>query len=269
MIAAAFDAAASKQTAYQEGLTATHTMTQASASTLCLGSTLETTLVSLAKENVLDSKTVEVFLHEQRERVKKVAEKNVGIQRELATFVAAAKALRQAELENPTTDFADYTPKVQQKMQEIRAKNAYSQLEITQEKLYLDVCHEMGEAQPSSKTNVDDDIELMPAAAGTQSTNFKCPVTGSFMEEPMKNKVCGHVYSKGGIVHAIQQAGVKRRPCRCPVPGCANSHVTMQQLEKDPHTERLVRREKQRLQRESQKRASQADLVDSEEEEEF
>ena len=120
-----------------------------------------------------------------------------------------------------------------------------------------EILTELGEQTTAS--NNDDDIQIM---SGQQDASLKCPITTALLEEPMKNKVCGHVYSKPGILQMIGRV----RQCKCPVPGCGNNRVTVDQLEPDVEMDTLVRRERRRLNHAKEQQASQAHSVDSDEE---
>ncbi|RUS69383.1 hypothetical protein EGW08_022856 [Elysia chlorotica] len=49
--------------------------------------------------------------------------------------------------------------------------------------------------------------------------NTRCPYTGCTMEDPVRNKQCGHVYDRTGILTYIKQ---KNARAKCPVGGCGN-----------------------------------------------
>eukprot|EP00794_Sanderia_malayensis_P012184 gene12184-13442_t len=56
-----------------------------------------------------------------------------------------------------------------------------------------------------------------------------CPITKTEMEEPMKNKLCGHCYGRKAIEEHIRRM---RHKARCPVVGCVHV-VKMEHLEVD------------------------------------
>ena len=107
----------------------------------------------------------------------------------------------------------------------------------------------------------DDDIELVVNKAAN-SQGLKCPITSQLMHTAVRNKTCGHVYSKEGIIHHL------RNSCECPLPGCSNTHLSMSQLEEDVEMQMNVRKEVRRQDQRQQMIASQASqLVDSDDEE--
>eukprot|EP01112_Ceratiomyxa_fruticulosa_P018511 TRINITY_DN5928_c0_g2_i1.p1 TRINITY_DN5928_c0_g2~~TRINITY_DN5928_c0_g2_i1.p1 ORF type:complete len:237 (+),score=66.29 TRINITY_DN5928_c0_g2_i1:166-876(+) len=73
----------------------------------------------------------------------------------------------------------------------------------------------------------------------TQQEKVICPVTRKEMEEPLKNTVCGHTYSKAGITSLLR--GKRSNPC--PVAGC-NKQVSMSTLERDVEAELQVKQNK-------------------------
>jgi HSP20 family molecular chaperone IbpA len=85
------------------------------------------------------------------------------------------------------------------------------------------------------------------------------------MEDPVVNKLCKHHYSRAAIQNYISTKRKNRGPnykVSCPVPGCNNENVTLSQLEDDATITIQVRRFKRHMERESQKRSSQAENID-------
>jgi len=60
----------------------------------------------------------------------------------------------------------------------------------------------------------DDDVALTQA-----EVNIRCPYTGMDMTDPVRNKHCGHVYDREGILGHIK---AKKDKAKCPVGGCGN-----------------------------------------------
>jgi glycine cleavage system H lipoate-binding protein len=224
---------------------------------------LEQMLSTIARENngIVSEEEVQSFLAEQRDRLKKLAEKNVTSERKIGTFVSSIKTLQQQIQANPeAADAKDYQEWIHELMSQENTKRGAVQLQ--NEKYYRDVMQELGEPVGGSQ-NEDDDIAVMNS---TQTgTSLNCPITGTLMEDPVKNKVCGHSYSRVGITQHIRQAG--RRGCQCPIAGCNNNNLSQQQIEKDSMTEMLVRRAKRRENAAKEVQASQAFAVDSDDEE--
>ncbi|KAG5518414.1 hypothetical protein PMAC_002807 [Pneumocystis sp. 'macacae'] len=58
----------------------------------------------------------------------------------------------------------------------------------------------------------DDDIVI-----SYLNQNIKCPLTMTYLKEPMKSSVCGHYFSKYAILEILKLHNGK---CTCPVVGC-------------------------------------------------
>eukprot|EP00727_Mastigamoeba_balamuthi_P006506 m51a1_g2476 hypothetical protein (219) ;mRNA; f:59341-60184 len=66
-----------------------------------------------------------------------------------------------------------------------------------------------------------------------------CPITRQLFECPVKNKNCGHTYSKAAILDYLSRK--RGDQANCPVAGC-QAKVSKQTLERDNEMEREVRR---------------------------
>jgi len=96
-------------------------------------------------------------------------------------------------------------------------------------------------ALPESRANSADIIKLLPGAgagAGAAGAgqgddddddiivengevNFTCPITRKPFVDPVKNRACGHSYSRAAIYEVIARARRGRgNACPCPVAGC-------------------------------------------------
>ena len=109
----------------------------------------------------------------------------------------------------------------------------------------------------------DDDIEVV-RNNNAGSASFKCPISTLWMENAVRNKVCGHHYSREGITQHMQ---TMRNKASCPITGCNNQNVTKSQLEDDPEMSARVKRQRRREQREEEVKMSQALDCDEEEDE--
>lgn len=83
----------------------------------------------------------------------------------------------------------------------------------------------------------DDDIVV-----GQEIQSLKCPLTLRLLEEPVRNSLCPHVYSKAAIFEIILVSGGS---VPCPVAGCS-ARVTRAQLREDKIMARKVREEQAR-----------------------
>jgi len=64
-----------------------------------------------------------------------------------------------------------------------------------------------------------------------------CPLTRKYLEQPMKNRNCGHHYSKEAIEELLKKN--KKNVTSCPVAGCS-AKVIINSIEEDPDMERQV-----------------------------
>lgn len=168
---------------------------------------------------------------EYREHVKKITEQNVLEGRKLSAYISALGNIMNVE---DVAEVDDYDSALESAMDKELRKITKNSVDVRQERMYLDICSKLGEASAAG-ANGDDDLEIM---AEESTLNLKCPIMGSLMQDPVKNKVCGHTYSKVAILNHI---AIDRR---CPVAGCQNLHVKQDQLEPDMETTAEIRRER-------------------------
>lgn len=94
----------------------------------------------------------------------------------------------------------------------------------------------------------DDDEEEMAiivgggAGSSTSTSKLRCPITTKLMEDPVRNSLCGHTYSKEAI---LQHLRVSRRK-ECPVAGCSAVNISPRHLTEDIGLTQLVRRRRRR-----------------------
>ena len=88
-------------------------------------------------------------------------------------------------------------------------------------------CHE-NEPFPEE----DDDIIM------DETKNFICPLTKQRFVDPVKSKICGHVFSREAIMNFLQGS----RKLKCPVAGCSMS-FGRDDLEDDFETQHAMDRE--------------------------
>lgn len=82
----------------------------------------------------------------------------------------------------------------------------------------------------------EDDFEITE-----ESISLKCPLSQMLMDTVYTSKLCKHSFSS-----AIIQALKRKKNIECPVAGC-NRYVSMDHLEKDKRLQRLVDKERHRL----------------------
>jgi hypothetical protein len=254
-----------KESEYKKGISKNHVNAKTSASTLRADGPLEQLLNDLVKEGIFPEEQIETFFKEQRDRLKEVAKHNVENAHQVDQFVHAANTLRAQESAGTATSddddekVKDYELIFKTTMQDDGIQQ--QSVPLLQDKLYRDICEALGE-----ELDQDDEDGVAVVMNGTsQEHSLKCPITGTLARDPLKNKVCHHVYSKEGITSYLQQQRGPR--VRCPVAGCSNANLAWAQLEEDLETATHVRRVEKKHERQLQQRASQAATVDTDDEE--
>jgi hypothetical protein len=193
-------------------------------------------------------------LTEYRDRLKQLAEHNVGQDRHVSAFLQALQKVG----DQPSTDVKDYQQALEATMDKELEIIHRASVEVHQEPMYLEICAKLGENQAPK----DDELEVLNAGGGPSGNNLKCPLTGTLLQDPLKNKLCGHVYSKHAIVEHLM------RDLRCPVFGCNNESVKEEQLEPDMETANLVRRERIRQEHRQREQSQNAIDMDDDDDEE-
>ena len=248
--------------AYGDSIRETIALTEAAAPRLRRdGGELEATFLSMMQyvddKSLLSEEATKDFLQECRDCLKGIAETNIENCRTVDAATKAAKTFGPASAEGASGD-AEVVKNLEEiytlKMAEMGHFDAQKQ------KHYQEVCDFLGE-EPSG---ADDEIQVQVNSA-SQRSHLICPFTTTLMEDPVKNKVCGHIYSRAGIENHVKQRQRNRGACACPVPGCSNRNITLDQLETDLRTQQMVRREQRRLDHEKEQRLTQANSVDSDE----
>jgi Zinc-finger of the MIZ type in Nse subunit len=78
-----------------------------------------------------------------------------------------------------------------------------------------------------------------------------CPITRLPMQNPLKNKTCGHAYSRDGIEQLFRTS--RSSQIDCPIAGCGSA-VTNAHLERDADLERRLERAARQQQRKKKHR---------------
>ena len=222
-----------------------------------------------------NNKTI-FFLRQQRDMLKEICGENARKLRDVEQFVQAMGSIRddirtKQQIENPTDaiekvenehTFPDYRLIIDGKMAEIREQEKNNDVGEVSEyhKFSLEVRDRLGEKEKRKED--EDELEVIPTQNNDSERSLKCPITGMFYENPLRNKVCGHVYSKSGF-----QQMLRSKKAKCPVFGCNNKNVSQSQLEEDFEMEMRIRRYMSRIQREREaSHLSNSDEDDDEEE---
>jgi|Transcript_13134 hypothetical protein len=219
------------------------------------------------------------FLQEQRENLKNFAEGNAQRLREVNHFIKAVgevrdevQAKQQTQEENAgdsSSSPTDYANSIRNKIEKNRVQDEANQVELRLEDYPVEMRSRLGEKEPKKRKQKgrrsiddddDDDLEVINTQSGGIDSvqSLKCPFTSSFYEDPVRNKVCGHTYSRAGLMQLINTRG--QQPC--PVTGCSNNSVTMNQCEDDMEMIMKVHRYKRREEIEKQQRMATMDDED-------
>lgn len=207
------------------------------------------------------------WLREQREGLVKAAKDTIHSQREIDYFTDALAALRDEALQSSNDDNGDvidnidYETVLPEKMKEIRDARSGMELDLEEEEVVLTLRKALGESVASSakKEPDDDELELveptMPAGQDLQ-----CPFLGKLLEEPLKNNICQHVYSRRGLQSYLKSRGRSSAPC--PIPGCANRNITANQCLPDMGMKMKVKRYQRGLAANKEKLSQRAIDID-------
>lgn len=182
------------------------------------------------------------------------------------TLAAAAAAAGQNNEAATTTDAPDYERSIHDALERVRQDraNGPSRLPHEDHALSLEMREALGEKLPKKRSRSsrgadddEDDLEIVQNRVDDVHT-LKCPITGMFFVNPVKNKVCNHVYDRAGLDQLI-----RARKHTCPVPGCANRSLSLAQVEEDEQMKLKVKRHKAREEAEKRKK----DLEDDDDDE--
>lgn len=256
-----------------------------------IGESTTTQGSSTSNSTIYDNDKIQSFLQEQRDRIKNIARTNVENERETKIFCSAIKILkgqmetntlnpniRDEDQENIIPDFQEM---IENLMDSERSNAKSTQISVEQEPMYREMCEALGQPvivastasnkkKKGNRRTSDDDTIMVMSGTGpnaNSTSSLKCPISGTFMEDPVKNKVCHHVYSRMGIESHIRN-GARSGNVSCPVPGCQNRNVQLDHLEQDVETAILIRQERRRQDRQQEIQASQATEVDDEDDDE-
>lgn len=245
---------ADKYRAYVEKLHATNKMI---AEHFIDGSSL---MEALAPNNNDDDAALQ-FIERSKRRLKEIATSNAKRMKEIDHFVSAVSSLNHSQRKND--DNADdaspinYESAIYTALEQIRQNDDQQQQDIDTHPMVIELKSTLGET-----IRQDDDLEIV-GNTNTNGESLKCPVTGLLYENPVKNKVCGHIYDKAGL-HQV----LKNRKCTCPVAGCTNRNLSEGQVAEDEEMKRKVKRFKMREEQERRKRELEEEVAGEEEMEE-
>ena len=249
---------AAKEQAYKDAIKRNHTHSKVMSESFFSkdGDAHEACLKAVGEDQQED--LIQAF-QEQRNRLIKVAETNVENMRNVNAFIGTLNQSIRPRIEQQKEGEAplDYEQLILEKMQEYRQAQKDSELDMKDEQFVREIKTALGLENASANDDKDDDLQVVSRGS---SETLKCPIMGSYFEEPVKSSVCGHTYSKKGILNHL------RTNRKCPVAGCSNNDITQAQLEPDYETEMKVRRQRRKSDHEKAQRMTQEVLDDSDEE---
>lgn len=214
------------------------------------------------------------WLEDQRQRLIRVAETHDTMKGHVDTFLHALEHVLAASSEpqqqqqqqdgngNDNVDYEqairDYINKHNGELQETRqtatnpGNNRATTATTTTTSHVADLCSRLGikrdEITNSTVPAIHDDgdeLEIVPGIGDKNHStmtgrSLKCPLTGKWLDDPVRNILCGHAYSKEAMLRHLTCS------TNCPVAGCRNQKVNAQQLTPDLELTQLVRRQKRR-----------------------
>ena len=197
------------------------------------------------------------FLAEQRNRLKGIAEKNAKQMKNIDYFIQGLKNVNSSVRAAASNDGGEgqeedaptnYERAIQDAIEAVRQakENSPDFVPASQHEMVIEVEERLGER---ARGGGDDDLEIVENFGSDDVATLKCPFTGMLFEDPVKSKVCGHVYDRRGLTQLINSG--KRQ---CPIPGCSNNSLTWTQVESDEEMKLRVKRYKKREEAAKRKR---------------
>jgi hypothetical protein len=236
-----------------------HTISKVFAERLSIGGELDALMTDLG----CNDDSMKVFLEQQRQRLLHLATSNDTRARDVRVFVDVTRGLASADGQASVMTEETYEAAVLLRMKaSITASTVNSG-----DNFHREIRSKLGysDTDPKQDDDGDEDEELTVIDTGNRGTHnataLKCPLTGTHYENPVKNSVCGHVYSKEAI------EGHLRCSRKCPVAGCNNKNVRLDNLVADVETQLRVRRQKRRVDAERQRNLSQSLDLDEDDDE--
>jgi hypothetical protein len=264
VVAAAMESIARRHHDYLIPIQNTHSLAKTAADRLKVGGEIEQLFKELGR---LEPE----WLQTQRQRLLQLGTINDEMTVQVGTFVTAVRGLADNNNSSSETNDGDdgevaatqdYELILQQGMQD--QPSAADKNSITNHDMAKEMRSKL-ELPPEEQEEQDEDQELQVVGGSggnaASSSRLKCPLTGTLLEDPVKNSVCGHAYSKAAILDHLSRARGKV----CPMVGCQNRQVTTEQLVPDLELTQLVRRYKRRSDANKEHRLTQV-LEDDDEE---
>lgn len=251
-----------RQDDYKKNVTVLHANTKIIAESLSRDGRIDTILKNS------DDGNADAFLVSARTRLKAIAEGNAKRMYEIEYFVEAMKEV-QKEVQNETgdgeasADAPDYERSIHDAMDRVhqQGENDPSRSAPEDHEMSTEIRQALGEKIQKKRSRAsrgggddeDDDLEIVNNQTDDHRS-LQCPITGMLFVNPVKNKVCHHVYDRAGLAQML-----RAKKSTCPVPGCTNRGVTNDQVEEDEEMKLKVKRHKTREDAEKRKRKLEDD----------
>eukprot|EP00557_Chaetoceros_sp_GSL56_P014284 CAMPEP_0176485868 /NCGR_PEP_ID=MMETSP0200_2-20121128/5268_1 /TAXON_ID=947934 /ORGANISM="Chaetoceros sp., Strain GSL56" /LENGTH=298 /DNA_ID=CAMNT_0017882539 /DNA_START=113 /DNA_END=1009 /DNA_ORIENTATION=+ len=216
----------------------------------------------------------EAFLQQQREKIKGLTKIHIEMNQKVDALIGAVEDVKrqihqhpppqqqQRQTDDDNSKPPDYELILQTKMELLKQQLEDQSGPVENHPWMKNTLTNMREVAASSRggngDDDDDDVQL-EFSNNESSAEYKCPITCQYMENPMRNTVCGHVFDLSGIQFHMRN---KRSGRACPVPGCANKNLSMDQMEQDVEKQLKVKRFLKRMEQEKQQRLSQTEDLD-------
>jgi SUMO ligase MMS21 Smc5/6 complex component len=132
----------------------------------------------------------------------------------------------------------DFEREIHRRMDERKAVQDRESIALEHEEIMRNCSNMLGEKETKRKSrkgtmeDEDEDLEVLNPSSSS-ANELKCPITQALFKNPVRSKVCGHVYDEEATKHCIASG---RGKMACPIPGCNNRNVTREQLERDVQT---------------------------------
>jgi len=198
LLAATLGGIASKEESFRKNVDEAQRFAHLFSQSLC---SAEEALLKVAKEGgpIITEAEVTEFIEEQRARLLKIAEKNVENNRNITSFVAAAKQLGQQQQEEAqawalqqqgggsedgeaaragTYNDKDYESLLRDLMAKDRRDRAPTQIDMGQEAYVREIRKELRLPEDGAKNDEDEDVVIANDSLATQTQQLKCPLTG-------------------------------------------------------------------------------------------
>ncbi|KAK1737181.1 E3 SUMO-protein ligase, NSE2 family [Skeletonema marinoi] len=265
--------AINKENDFKEGVKKLQNRATMTAELLTEGGEIETFLMEADPDNA------EGFLLAQRNRLKAIAEGNAKQWDEIENFVQAVKDVRgDVQRQNQSgaaaggegeaaaagaDDPPDYERSIQEAVEKVRLSKESNpnHVPLEEHEMVMSLREKLGEkVKKRARNDDDDDLEIVNNVGSDDVHALKCPITGMFFEDPVRNKVCGHTYDRKGLNQLFST-----RKTKCPIPGCSNNTLSLGQVEVDDEMKLKVRRHKTREEAAKKKRDLDETMDDDEE----